>query len=288
MKASRVQLLLLTSAGVFSLASPIFAIQPTWAKKAVAFPTQCEVGSTAASSSGLRTALQAFPAPTACRPIRIPSPDKRLTVEVKYSRIEVGKGNRDNLIAYFILRARDGTSREGDFPGGFQNIDLLWSPDSKAFFVNGGNGGGYWGFWVYVYRVDDPKLEPLDITSQAKNDMAKSFPPCKASGLDRKTCLELEKDPDANVTGIDWSNESSNVVVMAEVPCSGGHGGIMCQVIGYELNQRPGVSFVKQAPEQFKQEWQKSMAFRFHVPDPPEYCEKGNPQEIPGCIGHTW
>jgi len=178
------------------------------------------------------------------------------------------------LVASFLVRAQDGTSQQGAFPAGFQNIDLLWSPDSKAFFVNGGNGGGYWGFWVYVYRVDDPELEPINLTGQAQRDMVKIFPPCKASGLDQKTCLELEKDPDINMTGLEWASDSSRVVVMAEVPCTGGMGGIMCQVMGYELNTQTGDIVRRMNATEFARDWQKSMAWKFEIPDPPEYCRK--------------
>ena len=40
--------------------------------------------------------------------------------------------------------------------------------------------------------------------------------------------------------GIDWIHGSSGVVVMAEVPCSTYMGGVMCQVLGYELSMPSG------------------------------------------------
>jgi hypothetical protein len=206
---------------------------------------------------------------------------------VKYKKHQIEK-EYELLEVYFVLRGQDGSRREGGFPAGFQDIDLLWSPDSKAFFVNGGNGGAIWGFWVYIYRIDDPALEPLDVTGQAQRDMVKTFPPCKASGIDRKLCLELEKDPENNMSGIDWSNGSSTIVVMAEVPPSGGMGGIGGQVIGYELDVPTGKIVRRMNAREFAKNWQKSMAWRFNIPDPPEYCEPKNPKEIPGCIGHIW
>jgi len=288
MKLSRAWRLFVVLMAVISFDSFAFAIQPTWARKAVAFPSQCDIDSGAVpTSASPRGALQALPGTTNCNAIRIPSPDKRLTVEVKYRKLEVEKGY-DLLVAYFVLHAQDGTSREGSFPNGFQDIDLLWSPDSNAFFVNGGNGGGYWGFFVYVYRIDDPALEAHDITGQAQQDLVKTFPPCKASGLDRKTCEEIEKDPGYNMSGIDWSSSSSTLIVMAEVPCSGGMGGIMCQVMGYELDMPTGKIVRRMSARQFAREWQRSMAWRFEVPGPPYYCDAKNRQKIPGCIGHDW
>ena len=118
--------------------------------------------------------------------------------------------------------------------------------------------------------------------------MVKAFPPCKASQLDRKTCLEIEKDPNFNMTGIDWTDDSSSVVVMGEVPCSGGHGGIMCQVMGYELNVPNGSIVRRMNSKEFAKNWQKSMAWRFHDPGPPEYCDAKNRQTVFGCADHDW
>ncbi|UWZ83881.1 hypothetical protein [Occallatibacter riparius] len=279
---------LLASTAVFLLSvSTALAIQPTWAKKAVAFPSRCGLEEGAAARTGLRTALAPPSMATSCKPIRIPSPDKQLSIEIEYGKVEIDQDDH-MLIASFRLHLRDGSIREGSFPDGFQNIDLLWSPDSKAFFVNGGNGGGYWGFFVYVYHVDDSDLEPVNIMRIAQLDMVKTFPPCRASYLDREECVYLEKEPDANMSGIDWAGDSSAFIVMAEVPCSGGHGGIMCQVMGYKLDAKTGAILERMPSPHFKHEWQPGMAFRFHIPDPPEYCEKGNSKQIPGCIGHDW
>ena len=264
----------------FSSMPSTAAISPTWARKAVAFPSRCEITSNGNPGSSPRGALEALPAATSCRPKRIPSPDGKFTVEVRYTKAEVEKG-LNFLVASFLLRGRDGAERDGAFPAGFQDIDLLWSPDSKAFFVNGGNGGGYWGFYVYVYRISDPALEPLDVTGKAQEDMLKTFPPCLANGLEKAICHDLEKQPDSNMSGIDWAGDSSAVVVMAEVPCSGGHGGIMCQVMGYTLEVPTGRIIDRLNAVEFKRRWQRSMAWRFHDPGPPEYCADKRP--VPNC-----
>jgi hypothetical protein len=288
MKLSRVSRILVFAVGVLPFVPMAFAIDPTWARKAVAFPGQCDIDSSAASAvASPRGALEALPGATACKPIRIPSPDGRLVIEVKYQKIEIEK-RYDLLQACFVLHSQDGNSREGTFPYGFQDIDLLWSPDSKAFFVNGGNGGAIWGFWVYVYRVDDPALEPLDITRQAQKDMVKTFPPCKASQIDLKECQAIEKDPGYNISGIDWSSGSSTLVVMAEVPCGGGYGGIKCQLMGYELDVPSGRIVGRMSAREFATGWRKSMAWRFQDPGLPEYCDGKNRRMVPGCIGHDW
>jgi hypothetical protein len=286
MKPSLIGSFFLLAVSAFLSVVAAFATQPTWARKAIAFPSECDVDFSAVPArSSPRTALAPLPGAAACKPIRIPSPDKKLNIEVHYQKSEIEKGYSE-LVAYFRLRDQNGISRDASFPDGFQDIDLLWSPDSKAFFVNGGNGGGYWGFWVYVYRVDDPDLKPIDITEQAQTDMIKTFPPCKACGIDKQLCGKLARNPENNMSGIDWSGDSSKIVVMAEVPEGGGMGGIRGMVMGYELEVATGNILKRMTAREFKQEWQASMAFEFHDPGQPEYCEKGNSKEIPGCIDH--
>jgi hypothetical protein len=271
-----VSCLLLLSSGI-----PAFAATPTWARKAIVFPSECDPKATGTYKNQTpRGALISSAAP--CKRIRIPSPDGKSDIEVKYRKTEWGFNS-----AYLVLTTPENGTREADLPYGFQDIDLLWSPDSKAFFVNGGGGGGYWGFWVYVYFVNDPKLESITITREAQTDMVKSFPPCKTSYLDKETCKAMELKPEYNMTGIDWVRGSSAVIVMAEVPCAASYGGIMCQVLGYELEARTGKILKRMTARQFAAHWQRSMAWKFEVPDLPEYCTTSSAQH-PGCAGHNW
>src|SRR5271156_3730566 len=170
-------------------------LRPMYAKRAVAFPAQC-------------TKPRDF---KNCKVVPIPSPDGRSSVQVSYRR---ENPDRENSILRAFLRVTTpgrGT-RETELPAGFQDIDLLWSPDSRAFFLNGGNGGGYWGFWVYVFVVDSEKLEALGIAQIAQKDMVQLFPPCRAVNLYEKECKSVEAGPsDYNMSGIDWVVDSSAV-----------------------------------------------------------------------------
>ncbi len=244
-----------------------YAAKPTWANKAVSFAEKC----TSYFPGGYQP----------CKPVHIPSPDGKRSVEVSYEK--VSEGTDDYVLqAYLLVRTPDGT-RKAVLPDGIQKNDLLWSPDSKAFFVNGGDGGAYWGFWVYVYLTDDRQLQPIDVTPDASRDMVKTFPPCKAAApnskscnLDPKTCHiaddEYNMQNEYNMTGIDWASPST-ILVMAEVPCSTSRGGIMCQVMGYELEVPTGRIRRRVDAKQLKLHWQKSMAWNFRVPEPPLYCE---------------
>ncbi len=265
--------LLIAVAVLFVATQPVFATPPTWAKKAIAFPEKCLPGKT-----------------EACKPLRIPAPDGKSIVDVRYRKDSVSDSEWA-VEAYLRVTSPGKGTREAALPEGFQNTDLLWSPDSRAFFVNGGNGGAYWGFWVYVYLLKEPKLEPIDVTQKAQRDMLKEFPPCKAAfpnggdargcdktsrNIDLEKCMKEEADPnynpEYNMTGIDWVN-ASTILVMAEVPCSSSYGGIMCQVMGYELEVPSGHILKRIEAKELKLNWQKSMEWKFRMPDPPQYCE---------------
>jgi len=251
---------------------PAFAVQPTWAKKATAFPERCDVEKT-----------------QACRPVRVPAPDGKSSVEVLYRKERVS-GTDWVLQAYLRVTTPGRGVHDAALPEGFQNVDLLWSPDSRTFFVNGCEGGVYWGFWVYVYLVDDPE-DPRDVTEEAQRDMLRQFSPCKAAypnaedaggckktsrDAELDTCMRAQSDPKYspgyNMMGIDWVNPST-LLVMAEVPCDSLYGGIMCQVMGYELEVPTGRILERIDPKDLKLEWQKSMAWEFRIPDSPRYCK---------------
>jgi hypothetical protein len=281
MEMSRACLILVAVLSIAGAAPHANALQPTWARKAVAFQSFCNLPSPGEVHEKDDPFSQEH-----CKPRDIPAPDGKKLLLLRYMK---GDAPSDRMLfATLELRNEDGTVREVDGDFGFTDAEVLWSPDSKAFLINYGVGGSTWGSKVDVFRLDDPKLKAIEVTDQVQRDMVKAFPPCKASQLDRDECREMEKDPGYNMSGIDWSDGSSNIVVMAEVPGGGGYGGIRGQVLGYELDVPTGKIVHRMSAREFAKSWQKSMAFRFHIPDPPEYCEPKNPREIPGCIGHNW
>src|SRR5579871_4966294 len=147
-----------------ALAPLAFAGGPVWAKKAVSFPEECWP-----DEAGL------------CTPLVIPSPDSKSRIEVRYRKKIVE--DEEMLVAYLLVRTHGKGVREATLHDSYKRVDLLWSPDSKAFFVNGGDGGSYWGDFVYVYLLGDKYLKRRNVTHQAQRDMVKTFPPCKARYL---------------------------------------------------------------------------------------------------------
>jgi hypothetical protein len=64
------------------------------------------------------------------------------------------------------------------------------------------------------------------------------------------------------------------MVVMTEIPCSSRFGGIMCQILGYEIEVPSGEILRRMEPKEFERRWQHSMAWKFWIPDPPELRTK--------------
>ena len=237
--------------GLVGLAPAAHGERPTWARKATAFQVVCRE----------RSEFHR------CKSLRIPSPDNKSSVEVVYEK--------DNDMMFAILRlATPGRGiREIGAPCSNGSDDLLWSPNSKAFFINGGCGSAIAGFVVSVYLVDSANIdEGLDLTQEAMHDMVKSFPPCKALNHDPNVCKAMQTDKEYyNMSGVDWLEDSSGIVVMSEVPPTSLYGGIMGEVMGYELEVPSGKILRRLDAKQFKMKWQKSMAWKFRIPDPPEY-----------------
>jgi hypothetical protein len=147
-------------------------------------------------------------------------------------------------------------------------VDVLWSPDSRFLAVTGGLNAYTESTRVYEITPTGSKL--LDTFREASANMLESFPPCKASNVDREGCERQEQNPFFNFAAIAWSGPNS-LVVMSEIPCSSRYGGFMCQIVGYEIDIRTGHILHQMKADQFKARWQRAMAWNFRVPDPPQF-----------------
>jgi hypothetical protein len=230
----------LVSCALFLLLLPsaAFAGKPHWVRRATGFAGDCKSG---------------------CQPVTVTAPDKKTVVEVLY---------QDG--AYLRVTQPGQPAREIHDVFSSPHNDLLWAPDSKAFFVDAGEGMTSPSF-VQVYLLDDPQLRPVDITHLVEQDMIKSFPPCQALFLDQSTCRKIEAHPDYNMTAITWLQDSSAIVVLAQVPCTSNFGGISCQSMGYEVEVPSGKILKQLQPAEFKKQYQKFMEQKYDVPIPAQY-----------------
>lgn len=216
------------------------AEQPTWAKAATPLDLSC---------------------PPNPQPVR--APDHRASARVLCQP-------RKNGDPAYTLQVETDFGRMYEVPLQERTQELLWAPDSKAFLVNGSQGG-YWGFFVTVYELTLNGLRKLSLTNIAQRDMVVSFPPCKAAKRDPSACTRISRDPEYNMSGVGWAHDSKSVFIFAEVPCSSSYGGIMCQVLGYQLGLPDGSILKRLTAPQVKHEWGNMMGWTMHVPDPPIY-----------------
>lgn len=232
----------LLSHALFVMLLPLaaFAGKPNWIKRATGFAGDCKSG---------------------CQPVRVAAPDKTTAVEILYQ--EGG--------AYLRVTQTGQPAREIHDVFSSPHNDLLWAPDSKAFFVDAGEGMTSPSF-VQVYLLDDPQLRPVDVTHLLERDMVKTFPPCQALFLDQSACRKIESRPDYNMTAITWSNESSAMIVLAQVPCTSNYGGISCQSMGYEVEVPSGKILKQLPPADFRKEYQKFMEQKYQPPIPAQYA----------------
>jgi hypothetical protein len=149
--------------------------------------------------------------------------------------------------------------------------EVLWAPNSKSFLVNGGTNA-YSGFFVSLYEISAVDgVKRRVVTNTAQQEMVRTFPPCKAWNRDDEYCARIVRDPHFNMSGLAWFSNSSALYVFAEVPCGSSYGGIMCQVMGYELEVPSGRILKRLSAKQVKREWARFAAWNIQVPGPPKY-----------------
>ena len=91
--------------------------------------------------------------PVWCPSLQVVAPDKATAVEVLYQ--EGG--------AYLRVTQAGKPAREIHDVFTSPHNDLLWSPDSKGFLVDAGEGMTSPSF-VQVYLLDDQQLRSIDVT----------------------------------------------------------------------------------------------------------------------------
>jgi hypothetical protein len=237
---------------LLALTTVVARDKPIWAKAGTFLSPRCE------SPSGERQTFK--------------SPDGKIVAELRC------RNHQDDDDPLLYLRVRFPSGRISDVTLQRKVLhglsrrpqELLWAPDSKAFLVNGSENS-YSGFFVDVYRVQGETITSVKVTAHAQRDMVRSFPPCRAAKLDSDLCRAIRKSPQYNMSGVSWTDRSSAVIVMSEVPCSSSYGGIMCQVLGYKLDAKNGAILQRMTATELKTKWQEHMAFEMKVPEPPEY-----------------
>lgn len=232
---------------VFLLSSTLMmrspATAPTWSKAGVSLDVDCA----GAPSGGVQ---------------RIESPDRQKAV-VFLCRAP----GSDAPLRLRIERGADGV-HEIDVHHAddvWRPEELVWAPDSSGFLINGG-ASAYAGFSVIVYVLRPDGVASIDLTRAAQRDMARAFPPCRAQGLSEADCKMIEQSADFNMSAITWTGGGSSLIVVGEIPCSSSFGGIMCQVMGYEIDVPTGRILRRMSARELKRRYQGEMAWDLRIP----------------------
>lgn len=265
----RVPVLAILATVVFCSASSQNTTKSIWSKKGIAFPSICDRPISGASKSmGVGKPIEE------CTPLRIPSPDGKSEVAVTYAM----PPDRPDAVEVLLTVSTDGkvVGRTEGLTGSYED-ELVWSPDSNAFAINGGESSHPLERFHYfeVFFLDAPELGLQSVKEPVEQDMLRSFPPCKAAPP-LEDCAQVgENNPDfAYVLAIDWIDGSSGLAVLAQLPCGPSLSGIACQSVGYELEARTGKILRRMEPKEFALRWQQSMAWKFHDPGPPRFLNK--------------
>jgi hypothetical protein len=120
-----------------------------------------------------------------------------------------------------------------------------------------------------VFAITESGPEQIDAALQPARDMARRLDPYCARYVGNLACVPDLGEDSLNFAAIAWTNQHA-LVLMSEVPCDSIMGGIMCQVMGYEVDLPSGTIVNTMTPIEFKKKWQHAMAWRFRIPDPPQ------------------
>jgi hypothetical protein len=167
-------------------------------------------------------------------------------------------------------------SRSGAAPGqlwrvsgdDWVDVDVLWAPGSRFVALSGNTSG--MSNSVRVYQVTESGATAFDVARAPFEDMLRTFSPCKAENADPSFCRTLTSADDFNFAAVAWKDPNT-IVLMGEIPCEGTYGGVMCQVMGYEVDVPSGKILQRMTAAEFKHDWQRSMAWKFRVPEPPAW-----------------
>lgn len=131
-------------------------------------------------------------------PVIVSSPDRSSRVLARWR--DAGCNDNDECVVLDV-EGKLGKLHIDIGPG--VGSELLWSPDSKAFFVTTSNGGANGDYHLFVIDTFDGQLQSRDITGKIYQEFGHPF-----------RC-GWEESP--NVAGIGWVGRTHHLWVAAEV-----------------------------------------------------------------------
>jgi len=165
--------------------------------------------------------------------LRVPSPDGKKAVTVGSDYIRVTDGSA-------TLTGLEDTAIDGP-------AELLWAPDSKAFAITSSDTSLSGTWLVSVFSISGDTVKIQDVTSDAQDDFMALY-----------QCTETEK-PDPNIAAIAWTRDSSELLVVAQVPplpsCTE-----KGKVAGYLVSVPSGQILTRFTESQLRERWSRTLS----------------------------
>jgi hypothetical protein len=139
-----------------------------------------------------RAAVPLYPVYGGCGPVRVRAPDGRSA-----ARIWSDKAERMHLAVHGALGSLTAPIVAGP------NHELLWAPDSRAFFLTLNDGGIVGGYDLSVVLRTGGRLRIVDLSKLVRRRFGHPG-----------RCYDPE---DPNVVGVGWLGSSHRLVVAAEI-----------------------------------------------------------------------
>jgi hypothetical protein len=175
-----------------------------------------------------------WPGPTALadlpqggRNLSVASPNGKLRITV-------------NDIELQVVTEESRTRLSKEFIGVTSLAEILWAPDSSAFFLTQSDGGWVGTWSITAYRVTSAGVSKSLAQIVALADFRRKFSRCP--------------DEYPNVAGVAWLNGSKRLLLVAEMPC---HSGCvdMCKLLGYVVDPVSGSIFERVSEKDMKTRW---------------------------------
>ncbi len=159
-------------------------------------------------------------APSAAdRIVAVSSPDKAKTVIVDYTEFYE---NHDKPVTVYMEAYHNRFKVEAVYPldpnmPWGPDAELLWAPDSRAFFVNYSDGGSVGTFHALVYFVGPSGVRRTEPTQGVREAYYSQPVACFAPGSTNQQA-RIGPPEKPNVGAVTWLGDSSKLIIAAEVP----------------------------------------------------------------------
>ncbi|MBI2678673.1 MAG: hypothetical protein HYX28_07805 [Candidatus Koribacter versatilis] len=195
----------------------------------------------------------------------IVSPDRRTILRVRYAEESVNKASL--WLPKVELRV-GGKAVPLELPALWNQYEVLWSPASDAFTIAGG-ASAIGGFDFRVEFLEGDSVREFDLAGAARRDIADRFVICR-SKWSPDACGGYGPEGDwVNVMPLAWV-DAKTLLVFAEVPSSSRFGGMMGQVMGYEVALPSGKIKKSYTARELKRCCTRYMGWKYRVPEAPE------------------